>query len=271
MTTSSKPIAQPTAAISLPPKATVPLLYKYSSLASPEHLQRLRVIIQEHELYLPNLDQLNDPADGRPRIAPLSEEEMSHFLYQKLVQRSPHLSRAALEKERAIIYYNVKRHGTQGLHRRLTEILHAELKDYRVYSMSKRFDNLNLWAKYAGDHSGYCLEFANQGPVFEKARDVLYEDSLQLDVNNPAHTNGFWFFCKRPEWSNEEEVRLVLPRGMGSKVKLEPRWVNRLILGKSISEQNETVIRAWARQRIPELPVVKARYDAVDQKIILGP
>src|ERR1022692_3501438 len=260
-----------TAAIPLPPEATVPLFYKYSSLATPDHLERLRIIIQEHELYLPNLDQLNDPADGRPRLAALSEEEMSHFLYQKLVQRSPHLSCAKLEEERAIIYYNVKRHGTKGLHRMLTEILHAELKDYRIYSMSKRFDNLNLWAKYAGDHSGYCLEFVHEGSLFDTARDVMYEDSLKMDVNNPDHTNGFWFFCKRPEWSNEEEVRLVLPRGKGSKVNIDPRWLRRLILGKSVSEQNEEVIRAWARQRAPDLAVVKARYDSVEQTIKLGP
>jgi hypothetical protein len=79
-------------AIPLPPKATVPLFYKYASLTTPDHLERLRVIIQEHELYLPNLDQLNDPADGRPRLAPLSEEQMGSFLYLKLVQRSPNLS-----------------------------------------------------------------------------------------------------------------------------------------------------------------------------------
>lgn len=271
MTTLTKSTVKGEAAIPLPPKASIPLFYKYSSLTKPEHLERLRATIQEHELYLPNLDQLNDPADGRPRLAPLSEEEMSYFLYLKLVQRSSHLSVAELDKEKAIIYYNVKRHGTKGLHRSLTQILHRELKDYRIYSMSKRYDNLSLWAKYAGDHSGCCLEFANEGPLFENARDVLYEDSLQMDVNNPDHTNGFWFFCKRPEWSNEEEVRLVLPRGMGSKVKLDPRWVKRLILGKNVSEQNEQTIRAWARQRVPYLAVVKAFYDTVKQNIKLGP
>ena len=108
-------------AIPLPPKATVPLFYKYSSLQTPEHVERLRVIIQERELYLPSLDQLNDPADGRPRLAPLSEEQMSSFLYTKLVQRSPQLSPAELATERAIIFYNVKLHGTEALHRMLTE------------------------------------------------------------------------------------------------------------------------------------------------------
>lgn len=271
MTTLMKSAPNGDGAIPLPPKATVPLFYRYSSLTTPELVERLRAIIQEHELYLPSLDQLNDPADGRPRLAPLSEEQMSSFLYTKLLQRSPHLSPAELARERAIILYNVKLHETEALHRILTESLHSELEGYRVYSMSKRYDNLNLWAKYAGDHSGYCLEFVHEGPLFDTARDVMYEDSLKMDVNNPDHTNGFWFFCKRPEWSNEEEVRLVLPRGKGSKVKFDPRWLKRLILGKSVSEQNEQVIRAWARQRAPDLAVVKARYDSVEQTIKLGP
>jgi len=137
--------------------------------------------------------------------------------------------------------------------------------------MSKRYDNLSLWAKYAGDHSGYCLEFVNEGPLFANAKDVIYDDSFRMDVNNREHTNGFWFFCKRPEWSNEEEVRLVLPRGMGSKVIINPRWLNRLILGKNISDSQEQVIRAWARQRSPELAVVKAFYDSVEQTIKLKP
>jgi hypothetical protein len=257
--------------IPLPAKAIVPSLYKYSSLATPEHLDRLRIIVQDHELYLPNLDQLNDPADGRPRLAPLSEEQMGSFLYRKFVQNNPHLTREQLAHELEVIVYNAKLHGPERLHRVLTESLHLELQDYRIYSMSKRYNNLSLWAKYAGDHSGYCLEFANERPLFESARDVMYEDSLKMDVNNPEHTNGFWFFCKRPEWSNEEEVRLVLPRGYGSKVKIEPRWVKRLILGKDVSEQNELVIRSWARQRVPDLAVVKARYDSVEQTITLGP
>jgi hypothetical protein len=258
-------------AIPLPHTATIPFFYKYSSLATPAHLERLHTIVQEHELYLPSLDQLNDPADGRPRLAPLSEEQMGSFLYLKLVQRSPHLSHAELAREREVIFYNVKLHGTKTLHRLITEALHSELKGYRVYSMSRRYNNLNLWAKYAGDHSGYCLEFVNEGPLFEAVRDVMYKDSLQMDVNNPEHTNGFWFFCKRPEWSNEEEVRLVLPRGFGSKVKFEPRWLKRLILGKDVSEQNEQVIRAWALQRVPDLAVVKAQFDSVEQTIKLGP
>jgi hypothetical protein len=112
--------------IPTPIRATAPRLYKYSSLASPEHLERLRVILQEHELYLPNLTQLNDPADGRPRLAPLSEEQMVSFLYEKLLQRRPNLMRAVQQREEAIIRFNVKKYGMESLQRMLTESLNAE-------------------------------------------------------------------------------------------------------------------------------------------------
>jgi hypothetical protein len=107
--------------------------------------------------------------------------------------------------------------------------------------------------------------------LFEKAIDVIYGEAFQVDVTVRAQLNGFWFFCKRPDWSNEEEVRLDLPRRKGSKVKIDPRWLTRLILGRNVSEGHEQIIRAWARQRKPDLAVVKARFDPVDQVIKLGP
>ena len=134
------------AAIPLPPKATATFFYKYSGLSTSEHLERLRVIAQEHEIYLPTLPQLNDPADGRPRLAPLSEDEMSSFLHTMFVQNNPQLSQAELEHHREIIFSNVMRHGRKTLLKDMTEILHRELEGYRVYSISKRHDNLSLWA-----------------------------------------------------------------------------------------------------------------------------
>ena len=63
-----------------------------------------------------------------------------------------------------------------------------------------------MWAKYAGDHTGYCLEFLNTGDLFAHAVDVIYGDTLPMDVNNPKHRRAYFFYCKRPEWSNEEEI-----------------------------------------------------------------
>src|SRR5713226_8336056 len=135
-----------------PIKATGPHLYKYSSL---DHLERLQVIILQHELYLPSLSQLNDPADGRPKLAPMSDDQMTAFLCNDFVRRNPTLPVAALEKEAAVIRYNVQHHGRETLLGIMSELLNAELEGYRIYALTKRYDNLSLWAKYAADHSGY--------------------------------------------------------------------------------------------------------------------
>jgi len=215
------------------------------------------------------MSQLNDPADGRPKLAPMSDDQMTAFLCNDFVRRNPTLPVAALEKEAAVIRYNVQHHGRETLLGIMSELLNAELEGYRIYALTKRYDNLSLWAKYAADHSGYCLEFANEGPLFERAKEVIYGESTQMDVTNPEHRNGYWFFCKRQEWSNEEEVRLVLPRGKGSKVRIDPECLTRVILGKDMKDGHRMLIRQWAKQRKPELTVADAYYDGLHQVIKL--
>jgi hypothetical protein len=252
--------------IPTPTKARGSYLYKYSS---PVHLEWLKTIILEHELYLPSLDQLNDPTDGRPRLAPLPEDQMVSFLHNDFLRRHPDLTREARDRDSTIIRFNVRRYGVEAIQRILTQSLNAELEGYRIYSLSKRYDNLSLWAKYAAGHSGYCLEFANDGPFFEYAKEVEYGDSALMDLTNRDDRNGYWFFRKKQEWSNEEEVRLVLARGKGSKVEIDPRWLTRLILGWHMSDVHRTLIREWAKQREPELTVACASYDELDQTLRL--
>lgn len=251
-----------------PVRASGTHLYRYSSFAHPEWLQ---VILLEHELYLPSLNELNDPADGRPRLAQLSEAQIAQFLIADLQKRNPHFGPADLAREEAIIKFNVHLHGPQAMMREMSRLLNAELAGYRIYSLSRRYDNLSLWAHYAAKGTGYCLEFTNSGPLFERAMDVIYGDGVEMDVTNPQHRNGFWFFCKRLEWSTEEEVRLVLPRNRGTKVKIEPSWLSRIILGPSMPTASRSQIRAWADERVPELAVVDAYYDDLQQRLMLKP
>lgn len=253
--------------IPLPKRATGSHLYRYSSA---EHLDRLKPIILDHELYLPSLTQLNDPADGRPKLKPMSEEQMFSFLYEDVVRRNPFLTGSALEKEAAIIRYNIRFHGTEMLQQIMASLLNNELAGYRIYSLSKRHDNIVLWGTYAGSHTGYCLEFANEGPLFKFANEVAYGE-FEVGLDDPELRNGLFFFCKTQPWSYEEEVRLVLARGKGSKVKIDSRWLTRLILGKNMSDENRALVRQWAEERTPTLEVVTAGYDDLRQMITLSP
>lgn len=250
-----------------PQKSTAPYLYKYSS---PEHLEWLRDILLKHELYLPNLRGLNDNNDGLPHLGLQSEEDMAAYLCDNLHRYRPDLSAEELPHEREVIRYNVRLHGPAALQPIMVKALDAELQGYRIYSMTKRFDRMNLWALYAANHTGYCLEFENAGAFFGCAKDVTYlgREDMEIFVHDPLITRGYFFFCKTTDWSNEDEVRVVQSRvDPHSKVNVDPNCLTRIIIGKDMKPEHEDQIREWARQREPELKVVRAYYDAPSRAI----
>jgi len=74
-------------------------------------------------------------------------------------------------------------------------------------------------------------------------------------------------FCKKREWRTEEEIRVFF---MGEcKVKIDPRLLTRIILGRKMKDQDRAQIRKWAKEREPELRVVSAYYDKLDQSLQL--
>lgn len=254
----------------VPARASGSHFYKYSSA---QNMDRLKPVLLEHRLYLPTLDQLNDPVDGRPKLAVLEPEAMVSFLIAAMVKDKPTMSDADRKRHTMILQHNLRLHGMEFFHSEMTRLLHRDLESFRVYSMSKRWDNLALWAKYAGDHTGYCLEFTNEGPLFEHAKEVIYAEAFPMDVTNAEHRSGYWFFMKTPEWSNEEEVRLVRPRTPNNVpgVIIQPEWLRRIILGRHMTEDNRRQICAWSAARNPTLAVAQARYDRVAQRLELEP
>ena len=64
-------------------------------------------------------------------------------------------------------------------------------------------------------------------------------------------------------------MRLLRERGSKPMVTIDPRWLTRLILGKDMTVENENIIRSWAKQRVPELCIVRAYFDELHQKLLL--
>jgi hypothetical protein len=249
-----------------PTKPTVPYFYKYKG---PERLDWLEPLILWHELYIPCVAQLNDPIDCRPKIAPMSEEEMVTFLKNDYVRRHPIPELDLLAQHEDRIRENIRVLGLDWHKAELIRYLYSQVEEFRVYSLSKRFDNFSLWAKYASDHTGYCLEFANEGDFFEKAFEVEYGEYTPFDLNDQENRDAQFLAHKRKDWCNEEEVRLILPRGKGTMVRLDPRWLTKIILGMKMSADNERQIREWAKQRKPELTVARAYLDRVHHELRL--
>ena len=250
-----------------PTKATGSHFYRYQSA---EHLDRLKPIILEQLLYIPSVAQLNDPIDCRPKLRPMSEEEMVTFLRNDYIRRNPVLALDLLAKHESIIRNNIQIHGLEWFMRETSRLLNAEMEQFRVFSLSKRFDNLSLWATYADSHTGYCLEFANEGPLFgDHVMQVVYGEYEPFDVLDSESRSASFLVYKRPEWHNEEEVRLIRARGSSPYVRIEPQWLTRIILGRNMSAGNQSQIIKWAKERQPELAVVHAYLDELHQEIRL--
>jgi hypothetical protein len=250
-----------------PQRPTCSHLYKYSR---PDHLDWLKPIILEHTLYLPDRTELNDPIDSLPKLSLQSEDEMILFILQRFVRADPTISLAKLDEHERILRFNIGRHGTAAYHPNLVKSFDDQLTTFKVYSMTKHYDKMNLWAHYGSYHRGYCLEFLNQGPLFESAKEVNYlpPEQMSIPITDPSIFNGDFFFCKTLDWSNEEEVRLVAHRGQGPTVKMnDPHWLNRIILGKDMADDNRQQIREWAKQREPQLTVVEVYLDPVSRAI----
>lgn len=250
-----------------PIRATATHFYRYSGLQDSDHVSWLKSLILENQVYLPTLPQLNDPADGIPVLKALFEDQMFDFLFQR--NRDPRWTMQQQIREMLVLRYNIRLHGKEFIHQQMSELLRKELETYRVYSMSKRFDNMGLWAKYADNHRGYCLEFENVGPLFEKCVEVIYGDVIPMDVTKPDERTSLALYYKRLDWSNEEEVRVVRMRHSVGYDKIQPEWLTRIILGKDISSDHEVDIRDWAAKRQPMLTIVKGRFDYADPTLKL--
>jgi hypothetical protein len=224
-------------------------------------------MLLNHALYFPSHHQLNDPRDGWPAFKSMSTNEVVGFLANNFIRHHPGADPISLADEVVRIVVNVEHHGVLKLVELMEEGLKHETERNRIYSLSMAPDDKHMWEMYGGDHTGYCLEFANDG-LFTYAREVDYNDALiEMDVNNPT---GMFFFRKTLKWKDEREARIVMyPRGGDAFlamfeagehpfVKFEPSLLRRVILGRKMTTANREKIRAWAAERDPPVLVTDA-------------
>lgn len=251
-----------------PPKPSVPRLYRYQSAA---HLEWLESVLLNNEIYIPSVGQLDDSFDARPKFGPTSRDQLIEIAIREVENRNPGWTSALRQAEGAKIRSNINRYSEEKALQEFNKVMNNLFEEYRVYSLTKRFDNNALWASYGGDHAGYCLEFANLGEWFIHAREVSYGPPVALALTDPEFRKGNFLYYKDEKWSQQEEIRLVLPRGKGIKTRIKPQWLTRVILGTRMSAANRAVISIWARERRPTPKLANAVCNITARSIALQP
>jgi hypothetical protein len=239
-------------------------LYRYAS-----DFDWLEPVLRRSEIYAPTIPQLNDPRDSRPRITKMSALQVEQFLTGLVKGRANVGVITQDEHDRLVdeIRAACVRMGPDDLLRYATTTLHSLSESVRIYCMSKRWDNMSMWAKYANGRKGYCLAFRHMGDsLFMSAREVIYSDSVGLELTDPNDTPN-WYFHKTPEWSNEEEVRIVMPLTWDAPVQIFPLTLCGIILGENAAPVDVERVKAWSAQRY-NFTVKQARYDVHEGRLI---
>jgi hypothetical protein len=206
-----------------------------------------------HQLYIPKPGELNDPKEARPKIAPAS---VGKFI-KTLLRLRPAMSPGEEQYHRRVLEYNLPRLGGADLViQSFEDGLLKQFENQRIYSVSKRPNNLHLWKKYAAGHRGYCLEFRTDGVFKGHIKEVRYRDYYEADITGPSQLVSAFFYYKTTEWRREEELRIIGRRSADSgTITFDPSMLTRIILGKKMPAEQKEIVRHWAQKRLPTLKV----------------
>lgn len=277
-------------------------LYRYRSFTKKNGIQRLDEI-EDGKIYLSRPEDFNDLFDvssllmyedvSKYQRKDVFKEQYQNKLpkedYQKIFQAEDWYDRLmeysaerATSKEKKMQWKNAINEAI----RRAIELLNEDINKIvnntvRYACFTTKPDNGSMWANYADEHHGICLEYdTNQiENVYQINRlfPIYYVDKLPDMVYGMIHNQypTFSFFeylaiHKTKEWAYEDEWRLVYDAGSfyWSKNDIpEEYWKtgklinficpSKIFLGARIDYASEKVIRIAAEQK--DIPVVKAK------------
>ncbi len=182
-------------------------LYKYVSLASETHWQRIEALLKRGQIYFSSPDHFNDLFDVRPDVVVPAVTDPRYR--KRLDDAGRRLGHGASVRRRQIA---IATGGTHEAHAtRFVEMAMRRIREVGVFCVTPHNDNDLMWAHYGNAHAGVCIGFrADRGPL-AVAQRVEYSDAAPLYNHlddNPGQFNRI-FMTKRRHWEYEDEYRLV--------------------------------------------------------------
>lgn len=166
-------------------------VYKYRGVLNNDNLKRDLKTFLNNEFYASKFDTMNDKFEAN--FDEIITDTVTYF-----------------EKVFNIDATNVKKG--------IEKIIESKNK-LGIYCLSKTYKNETLWAYYADNNKGYCIEYdleklkdKTRNLDFFSVADVNYTDNKPvitvLDINSKNVINKM-FATKKKRWSQEEEIRLL--------------------------------------------------------------
>lgn len=211
-------------------------LYKYRT-GNEEYLDRL---IVHSELYFSHRDDFNDPFDARCNTVLEGAAQERQMRFQQLIEgkKLPFKTREKIRKQ----FLDPERA------RKLSQRTAEEIADsIGLYSLAETPRSLLMWAHYAAEHKGICLQFylPEDLSLFKGALPVVYSENFpvvnMLETTDREQAALRAFLTKSLEWKYEEEWRLFSRGQTRTSVPFAPGALVGVIYGARCTP--ETVLR----------------------------
>lgn len=201
--------------------------YKFKSLASKYTIPNLENDIFHFSL----INQLNDPFEYSYKIN-IEEERKKRIEILKFIKFIEEPSEQELED-----WVNTGAYKTMNAIREYT----------LVYSLTTSFDNAPMWASYANNYNGICIEY-NAIEIFKKYNwrltPIEYTDGIPKS-DYPSTQNEILQFIhrtcisKNKSWENEDEWRVISIQFIDKKKErndiIKPKSI---IMGNNVSKED---------------------------------
>jgi hypothetical protein len=245
-------------------------LYKYRALRTNQEVDiqkrgRLRDVIVGNSLWLGRCEDFNDPFEGSVAYqVPTDEVEVRNALI-RLAMRNGVSLRAARKLISPAVIHDKARILSIG-----DNAQKQLISNMGTCCFCATPRNPILWAHYADEHRGVCLQFDVAADVAAlTSLEVKYDDAFPtasvFEDNNAAVLLPF--LRKSTDWSYEREWRKFKPGGSGVPMPFRPQALAGVFFGCRCPESDREFVLELIEQRLknghprPELFVVEKAYD----------
>ncbi len=229
-----------------PPSYIPNFLYKYTSV-----IRALEVLLTR-EVYFSHRRELNDPFDGRHMMDFSTREKREENIKKVREHEEKYHDLSSMlsgmnREENHKLFIKDKEFANKLMEKTVEDM---DVFNTGVYCFTDRRDSIVMWAHYANNHQGCCLEFDLQGHVLQSVRGgkinfpflqihmVRYSDRYPTRVfgeERALHEENSFYMCKSKDWKYENEWRAIM----------YDTSTQRLISGKSIGSDiiDESIIK----------------------------
>jgi hypothetical protein len=211
-------------------------IYKYVDFNGLECILRNRTLRFKHP------QDFNDPFEFHDSLVD-RKLSISHLKeIEKKLDKN-------LTKERLNLHIKIFKSENEDLQVKRDQLFETRKATTRVCCFSEINDNLLMWAHYADEHRGACIEFSA-----ENLKSNYKKDSMICKVNYstricPKNISKYrdkailhWISTKGKAWNYEREIRVIIGSDPPEFQEFDFHSIKQIIFGCRVSEEQKTTI-----------------------------